>query len=273
MKELVDWNTTKVVNIFDELTLWSAPFGQMMLEHMPMTKGISIVDIGFGTGFPLIELSQRFGAESRIYGVDIWKEGIARAKEKIAILEIDNIKILESSATSIAIEDNSIDLITSNLGINNFENKEEVYSEIHRLLKKDGRLCITTNPVGTFKELFKIILNICEEKGFEEANELFEQYVNSRSTKQQIVEEFANSGFELVTFKEDATNMRFVDAQALFDHSLIRIGFRAYWEKMIEESNRAILFEAVMERIEQIIAKEGAFKITIPMLYLEFTKQ
>lgn len=85
MKQLLDWKTKEVVNIYDEVSLWSAPFGQILLEHIPMKKGASIVDIGFGTGFPLIELSQRFGEGAQVYGVDIWEEAINKAKEKIDV--------------------------------------------------------------------------------------------------------------------------------------------------------------------------------------------
>ena len=146
MKKILDWESKEVANIFDEATLWSAPFGRLLLENIPMTPKAKIVDIGFGTGFPLIELSQRFGDKSKIYGIEIWKEGINRAKEKIKTLEIRNIEIIEESATNISIGDSQIDLVTSNLGVNNFEEKEKVYFEIKRILKRGGRLSITTNP-------------------------------------------------------------------------------------------------------------------------------
>lgn len=95
MKKTLGWESREVANIFDEVTLWSAPFGRMLLEHIPMMPRAKIVDIGFGTGFPLIELSQRFGDQAKIYGIDIWQEGINRAKDKIKILAINNIEILE----------------------------------------------------------------------------------------------------------------------------------------------------------------------------------
>ena len=163
MKQTLNWKSREVVNIYDEVSLWAAPFGRLLLENIPMIPGAQVVDIGFGTGFPLIELSQRFGDKSNIYGIDIWEEGILRTKTKIAALEINNIKILEESAASIRIGDNQIDLVTSSLGVNNFEQRGEVYLEIHRILKKGGRLCLTTNPVGTFEELFEVFDSVFQE--------------------------------------------------------------------------------------------------------------
>jgi len=149
---------------------------------------------GFGTGFPLIELSQRFGDKSKIYGIDIWKEGINRAKDKINVLEISNIEILEESATKISIGDNQIDLVTSNLGVNNFEQKEDVYLEINRILKKGGRLSITTNPIGTFEELFELFCSIFKEMKLEEEQTRVEEYIEHRNTESGIVSDLESTG-------------------------------------------------------------------------------
>lgn len=271
MKKILNWQSHEVVDIIDEVTLWSAPFGRLLLENIPMKKGISILDIGFGTGFPLIELSQRFGDTSRIYGVDIWTEAVKLAHKKIEVLEIANIQILEESATKISIEDDSIDLITSNLGVNNFDEKDKVYSEIRRILKPDGKLCITTNPIGTFDELFTLFDKTLEEMGLENGRRELKNYIDHRKNREIISEEFKHYGLELTKSKADTTNMRFVDATALLNHSLIRIGFREYWEKLPDQELNADFFNKLIAKIDKIIEVTGEFNLTIPMLYLEFT--
>lgn len=272
MKKILDWKSREVVNVFDEVNLWSAPFGRLLLENMPMKRGATIVDLGFGTGFPLIELSQRFGEESKIYGVDIWEEAIKRTKEKIDTLSITNIQLLEASATKIDIADNEIDLVTSNLGVNNFEEKEKVYSEIKRILKSGARLCITTNPVGTFEELFSIFDSIFKEMNLKEEQKKLADYIAHRKEETSIVEEFKACGLSFVKSKKEITNMRFVDGEAVLNHSLIRFGFRKYWENMIVEEKRSEFFERLIAKINKQIELKGEFKMTIPMLYLEFEK-
>lgn len=272
MKKNLDWEHKEVANIFDEVTLWSAPFGRMLLENIPMMPRASIVDIGFGTGFPLIELSQRFGDESKIYGIDIWKEGINRTKEKIKTLGLSNIEILDKSAAKINLEDQQIDLVTSNLGVNNFEQKEAVYQEIHRILKPKGRLSITTNPVGTFEELFDVFSSIFKALNLKEEQISLAKSIGHRSTEREIISALKQHGFTWLKTQSDSTNMRFVDAEALLNHSLIRIGFRKYWEEMFSAENRAQFFEQLIIAINQLIGSKGEFTLTIPMLYLEFEK-
>lgn len=272
MKDLLNWQTKEVVNIYDELPLWSAPFGKVLLENIPMKKGACVLDIGFGTGFPLVELSQRFGADAVIYGVDVWDAAISRAKEKINVLGINNIKILQQSATKIDIDSSTVDLVTSNLGINNFEHKQQVYAEIRRVLKDDGSLCITTNTIGTFDELYRLMLSVSKELGLEEAYSSIERAVNNRGTKQEVIEEFKDAGLIPSVILEDPSFMRFASADALFDHGIIRIGFRAHWESLIAEQHRETFFKELTKKIESVIAANGAFKMSIPVLYMELKK-
>ncbi len=272
MKKLLDWQSKTVVSVLDEISLWSAPFGRLLLEEMPMQKGATVVDLGFGTGFPLIELSQRFGTESKIYGVDVWEEGIKRTMEKIKIFEIDNIEILAKSATEIAIEDGQVDTITSNLGVNNFDEKEKVYREIRRILKQHGRLCITTNPIGTFEELFVLFEAALKEMNLTDSLIALENYIAHRKDQSIIVNEFETIGLTLVKSKLDATSMRFLDGKALLNHALIRVGFRVTWQEMVGEEQQKIFFNKLVKKIDEVVAIEGCFKMRIPMLYLEFEK-
>ncbi len=273
MKKILNFESKEVANIFDEVTLWSAPFGRLLLENIPMTPKTKIVDIGFGTGFPLIELSQRFGDKSKIYGIEIWKEGINKAKEKIKTLEIRNVEIIEESASNIDIGNSQIDLVTSNLGVNNFEEKEKVYFEIKRILKRGGRLSITTNPIGTFKELFEMFNSIFKEMNLEEEQLKLKKYVEHRGTKEIIVSELKKFDMKLVKSKTDSTNIRFIEAEAMLNHVLIRVGFRESWSKMVREESRSNFIERLIRQINDHIKSKGEFIMTIPMLYLEFEKE
>lgn len=67
--------------------------------------------------------------------------------------------------------------------------------------------------------------------------------------------------------------MRFVDAEAVFNHSLIRVGFMESWEKLIPAQQRESFFEKAISKIEQKINREGSFEMSIPVLYLAFEKE
>ena len=272
MKGTLNWQSKEVVNIFDEISLWSAPFGRLMMENIPMKPKAKVLDIGFGTGFPLIELGQRFGAESKVYGIDIWQEAILRAREKIRVLQLENIEIIEQSAEQIPLPNNELDLICSNLGVNNFDKKGEVLKECHRVLKQEGSLCITTNPIGTFKELFLLFEIILADLQLKDVQSKFQEYLAHRDSKDSIEKEIGEIGFQLTKCISDQTNVRFVSAKALLNCSLTRIGFLESWEQLIPQDQHLFFFEKLCVLIEKEIQKNGEFKMTIPMLYMEFKK-
>jgi hypothetical protein len=54
-----NFNLESPSDLYDELPLWSAPFGLKLLEHIEYKKNLTALDIGFGNGFPLTELDMR----------------------------------------------------------------------------------------------------------------------------------------------------------------------------------------------------------------------
>ena len=60
-----DFNSPQVIAAYDELPLWSAMFGLLLLEEVPLANVTNALDVGCGTGFPLIELAERLGVARR----------------------------------------------------------------------------------------------------------------------------------------------------------------------------------------------------------------
>ena len=66
-------------------------------------------------------------------------------------LGITNVKFIHSNLEKIRLNDHTADLIISNCTINHASDKQSVWNEIYRLLKKDGRFVVSdiysTSPV------------------------------------------------------------------------------------------------------------------------------
>lgn len=271
IKKTLDWQSKEMVEIYDEAPLWSAPLGNILLDNIPMQANWTVVDLGFGTGFPLIELAQRFGEKSTIIGVDIWKAAIDRVQKKIERLELSNIKLIHQKASDVSLNDASIDLVCSNLGVNNFENKASVFQRVHAMLKINGHFCFTTNDQNTFNELFQLF-----ESAFLklEINPTpLKKHIGSRSNIKLLVEQIKKQGFEQAKQLDKTTYLRFVSSKALFNHSLIRIAFLTTWKSMVPKEKWNPFVNLVSTSIEAIITHKGEFKMTVPMTYLDFIKK
>ena len=132
-----DYNSQRLVELYDELPIWAAPFGLQLLDGIKYKKRIHALDIGFGAGFPLTELAMRLDKESKVYGIDPWEAGVDRAEKKIEFYRIKNTEIIRGVAENIPLKDKSIDLIVSNNGLNNVADLDKSLSECARILKSD----------------------------------------------------------------------------------------------------------------------------------------
>ena len=59
----VDYSDPDVVSVYDQAPLWSAMFGLMLFERIPMRRDQTVLDIGYGTGFPILELAEEYAGE------------------------------------------------------------------------------------------------------------------------------------------------------------------------------------------------------------------
>jgi len=68
------WMPSRPASIYDETSFWSARFGALLFDHLEIRRGIRGLDVGCGTGFPLIELAHLHGPSSHFTGIDIWSK-------------------------------------------------------------------------------------------------------------------------------------------------------------------------------------------------------
>ncbi|MEV8373584.1 class I SAM-dependent methyltransferase [Kribbella sp. NPDC056861] len=239
---------TETAQYYDELPLWSAPFGQLILDRVPLRRGQTIVDIGAGTGFLTVELAQR-SAAARVIAVDPWAEAMDVLRRKIAFLGLTNVELVVADAATLDLPDGSVDVVVSNLGINNFDNASTVLAECHRVLRPGGRLLLSTNLVGHMAEFYDVLRG-------KVADEALARHLNHRATVPGTLALLEGSGFD-TTVAESTFTMRFADGSALFNHYFIRLGFLEGWQSIASPETLAA--------VEDELNQRGEISLTIPM--------
>ncbi len=112
-----DFADPGLAEAYDELCLWAAPFGMALLEAVQLRPDLRALDVGCGTGFPLLELAERLGPASEVHGVDPWKAGLQRARRKAERWGLGWVRFHEGVAEQLPLDDASVDLIVSNNGL------------------------------------------------------------------------------------------------------------------------------------------------------------
>ena len=273
LTRILDWQTDDVANQYDELPLWSSPFGILLMDNFPLGNYKQYLDIGCGTGFPLIDISQRLGSGCKAFGIDPWHAAMNRARTKIKTIGLTNIELIETDASILPFENEYFDLVTSNLGINNFENPLAVLKECYRVMKTGASLCATTNLNGTFQEFYDVFEKTLTDIGL--ANKYESEYsahVNHRGTISSMRELIDKSGFKIVKQIESSYQMRFLNGSAFLNHSVVIVGFIHPWRNMFDEGDKQIFFERFENNLNEYSKLNGELKLTIPMAYFECGK-
>lgn len=261
------------ISIIDELPLWAAPFGLRLLEKLKIGRNLKVLDIGSGTGFPLIEIAQRLGETSIIYGIDPWLEVLNRAQLKITNYGIKNAAVINGYAEGLPFTNSFFDIIVSNNGINNVEDLNKTISECCRVSKKGAQFLFTMNLDKSMMEFYNVLKDELEKVSDSiSLDQLGKHIYEKRRSLNEIKMILNENHFEVNELIEDKFYLRFANASAMFNHSFIKYWFLDNWKKIVSAPNTELIFDRVKSRLNSLAEEQGELKLSIPFAVINCTK-
>jgi ubiquinone/menaquinone biosynthesis C-methylase UbiE len=264
-----DYRDPRLTSLFDELSVWSARFGAVLLDRMPLAGGSRVLDLGCGPGFPLVEIAQRLGSSSQVWGADIWRAALHRARWKREALGLSHLALAEADGAALPFASGSFDLVVSNLGVNNFADPAAALAECARCLRPGGALCLTSNLTGHMAEVYATLRSILEESGDTAAVERLGAQERHRGSRERLTALLVAAGFEVVQAYEWSFEMRYADGAAMLRHSLTRFGFLEGWASAVEPEQREEVFEKLERSLDEAARRGGELRVSVPAIYLE----
>lgn len=257
---------------YDELPLWSSAFGNLLLEHLPLQSTRRLLDIGCGTGFPLLELAGRLGERASLTGLDIWYPALKRANRKRTTYDFHKIHLIHYAGGTFPFADGVFDTIISNLGINNFADPDHAMHECYRVMQTGGRIVITTNLVGHMAQFYEIFRAVLIEFGNEDYLHRMNHQEAHRGTIETHSALLTDGGFQIEQIEQGEFVMRYANGSALFRHPLIRRGFLPGWVSVIDPPDHHEIFTLLENRLNHHAQEKGELRLTIPMVYISAIK-
>lgn len=268
------FDPNRLLNTFDELPFWSAPFGLKLLDNIDYKKNISVLDIGFGSGFPLTEIAMRLGDSCTIYGIDPWAEAIERTRLKLDYYNINNVNLIEGVAENIPLKGDSLDLITSNNGINNVADIEQVISECSRIMKPGGQFIQTMNLDKTMFEFYNVMKDVLIElKLYEEVEDMHKHIAVKRPSIDLFAEIMQECGFIIKSIEYDQFNYKFVDGTTLLSHYFIRMAFMDSWIALLPQNKIKEIFSQIENALNKQADILGGIKLSVPYVLIDAIKK
>jgi len=161
LKSVADLKTSSCIDCGDEAPLEVKNIMPLIADEIkdryygcgspipPLLDGMTVLDLGCGTGRDVYIASMLVGQNGHVIGVDMTTEQIETAimyqeeQRKRFGFERTNTKFIQGyieDLKTLGIDDNSVDVVISNCVINLSPDKQKVFTEIYRVLKPGGEL-------------------------------------------------------------------------------------------------------------------------------------
>ena len=148
-----------------------------------------VLDLCTGTATNAIKISQKL-PETKVVGIDISRDMLRVAKDKIKKKSIENVKLYSMDATNTQFNNKCFDKILISLVLHELEETlaEKILKEATRVLKDDGRIIVTEwEPSDSlWKKMLFFPIHVLEPKTYR------------KFIKKDLYEYFRNYGLEIV---------------------------------------------------------------------------
>ncbi|MEL0437972.1 class I SAM-dependent methyltransferase [Phycobacter sp. K97] len=109
-------------------------------------RGGAVLEVGVGTGLSL----PHYGPDVRVTGIDFSEEMLAKAKKRVAEMNLQNVEALrQMDARSLDFPDASFDTVAAMHVLSVVPEPEKVMAEIARVLKPGGEVVISNHFKST----------------------------------------------------------------------------------------------------------------------------
>ena len=163
------------------------------VNYSDAVEGEVCIDLGSGRGTDVMRLAETVGKSGFVYGIDISEGMLLKARNRADRLGITNTEFIHSPLENINLADSIADLVISNCTINHASDKQAVWNEVFRILKKGGRFVVSDiyslNPVPEEYKNDPVAVSECWAGSV---------------TRDEYLEQLEKAGFEQITILEES---------------------------------------------------------------------
>lgn len=122
------------------------------INYAEAKPGEVCVDLGSGRGNDVLRMAESVGETGFAYGIDISDGMLEKARANAQKFGASNVRFIRCELEKLELPDKTADLVISNCTLNHAADKQAVWDEIFRILKKGGRFVVSdiyaTSPIA-----------------------------------------------------------------------------------------------------------------------------
>lgn len=168
------------------------------MRKIGLKPGDRVLDFGCGSGHYSIPAAQVVGENGRVYALDKEEEVVNQLKEKAEENGLGNIETDKTSGElKINLPDEAVDVVLAYDVLHYLDRREELFTEFHRVLKREGFLSVYPKHHKSDESLWSLapleltdIIREIEGAGFRLQKKFFERLIHDESYNQGIILNF-----------------------------------------------------------------------------------
>ncbi len=137
------------------MIFWS----NILLRDLQLPENPKALDVGCGTGISTLELMKKCDFKGEFHGIDLSQEMVDKA-EQMCREKGYNGHFSRCDAESLNYEDDTFDVVISNMALHWVPDKKKAFSEIFRVLKPGGQMAVLFNGELCFKEAIDLCVEV-----------------------------------------------------------------------------------------------------------------
>jgi predicted methyltransferase len=111
-----------------------------LFELFDLKPGMTVAEIGGGSGAMTVEMAKRLGPEGRVYSTELSEKSRSQIREAAKQAQLENVIVLESSQTTANLPDSCCDAIFMRSVYHHFTQPADMDRSLVAALKPGGRL-------------------------------------------------------------------------------------------------------------------------------------
>jgi len=233
-----------------------------------------VLDIGCGSGFPVLELAGRLGKGSEVYGLDPSDDAIEMLGSKIKLRNAGNAFAIKGAGESMPFGDEYFDLVTSNNGLNNVDDQAQVLKECFRVCKHGAQMVLTMNLPHTMIEFYDALRTVLSGMELTGSIDSMEAHIfEKRKPVDYLQKLIRENGFHIRSVQLDGFKYRFVTAQAFYDHYLVRNFFLPPWKNILPNGLHEQILSETAVILDHAVSENGNLEISVPFVCIDAEKK
>lgn len=259
----------RLARLYDDeiLPAYAARFASMILRALEIRPAARVVEVGCATGHLTRALARRLDLEGHLTALDEAPAFVAEARAKI---EADTtahapVALLARPGVprSLPVDDQSADLVVSNLAIASAADPRAAVHEAARVLAPGGQLVVSAALRGTWGEFFDLFRDVLREGGKDANLAALDRHIGAFPDGAAAAGWLEGAGLTRIAVTVERWEILFKSAREFFFAPLIELGPLTGWKELSgrgEEMQDVFFF--TKEAIDTYF-KGRAFAITV----------